>query len=116
MKRQQSTITLHTFFSSRSGSMQQAATSSVTGLAENQSDVDSHDDSDLPPDSCDPDSESENESEHIQHTPLHTRSEGGPEDSSELLLQFHQPRLKSFPPKKFGKKKKRISVVQFEMV
>ena len=51
MKRQQSTITLHAFFSSWSGSIQQAATSSVTGLAENQSDVDSHDDSDLPPDS-----------------------------------------------------------------
>ena len=109
MKRQQSTITLHAFFSSRSGSIQQAATSSVTGLAETQSDVDSHDDSDLPQDSRDPesvsDSESENESERIQHTPLHTMSEGGHEDSRELLLQPNQPRLKSFPPKQFGKKK-----------
>ena len=90
MKRQQSTITLHAFFSSRSGSIQQAATSSVTGLVENQSDVDSHDDSDLPPNSHDPesvsDSESENESECIQHSPLHTMSEGGPEVSREPLL------------------------------
>ena len=74
--------------------------------------MDSHDDSDLPPDSRDPesvsDSESENESERIQHTPLHTMSEGGPEDSRELLLQPNQPRLKSFPPKQFGKKKLNI--------
>ena len=105
MKRQQSTITLHAFFSSRSGSIQQAATGSVTGLAENQSDVDSHDDSDLPPDSRDPDSESENESEHIQHTPLHKMSEGDPDDSKELLLQPNQPRLKSFPPSNSVRKK-----------
>ena len=109
MKRQQSTITLHAFFSSRSGSIQQVAKSSVTGLAENQSDVDSHDDSDLPPDSRDPesvsDSESENESERIQHTPLHTLSKGGPEDSRELLLQPNQPRFKRFPPSNSVRKK-----------
>ena len=78
----------------------QAATNSVTGLTESESDGDSHDDLDLPPDS-NPDSELESEntdSEHIQHTSLPMMSEGPLNPKSLLFIKYQNNQKPAFYP------------------
>ena len=92
---------LQAFFSSDSGSNTESERVGIEMTESTATVQPSESDEDLDSDNvCDPESENTGPSSEVL-----TMSEGGLEESQELLLQPSQPRLKNFPSKQFGKSK-----------